>query len=641
MHPREFGKYRIVKLLPLGGMGRVYLAIDQSNNRNVALKLIEIGPEPEIREIVEAERRGAILQARLCGLDPRVTIINTYGDLDGFFYIEMEFVEGQDLSEVLAKGPLGTLFAARIAWDICEVLAHAHNFTAEIEGHRYHGIVHGDIKPRNIRITPDGQVKVLDFGIAKALSLTRQFTTNQFGSSQYSSPERLNTGEVDVASDLWSVGVVLYEAVTGKPYFVAENSSRLEHQIRTYRVHRPLPPDLPARFRSILLKVLHPDPERRYSDARSLANDLKAFIENRPTIAENEKEEDFEATRRTAPPSKAFEDTTASDTAPTRRVSDRVPPPPPPPVPSPEAVPLPLLQRQRKKRRLTPNERRIRTYAGIGAFLVVAFLFYNEYASWRGADALQREIQSERLTDMSLAWTRYEALTQRSVLPVVLSGARNAIQDRLTGSADRVIREYRDSDAPSVSEADWVRAQAALARALQLDPGDDTLRGKMYICEGHILRIRAGSKDRGKLYYESRAKFEQARDLISKSPDPYLGLTRLYIYAFKDVEKAEDAIREARKRGHDEGKREKAQLADGYKDRAERLMREATRAAGYREEKEYLDRARDDYERAEELYREIVPFANSTVGLRRVGEQLEQIDVRMEALQVEAVKEGA
>ncbi|MEJ7607014.1 MAG: serine/threonine-protein kinase, partial [Bryobacteraceae bacterium] len=190
--PTRFGKYRIVKLLPLGGMGRVYLALD--GERQVALKLIDHGPNPEQAEIVEAERRGAILQARLCGLDSRVTVINDYGDLDNFFFIEMEYVEGQDLSELLAKAPLGVPFAARIGRDLCQVLQHAHSFSAEIDGQRYQGIVHGDIKPRNIRITPDGRVKVLDFGIAKALSLTRKFTVNRFGSSLYSSPERLSTG---------------------------------------------------------------------------------------------------------------------------------------------------------------------------------------------------------------------------------------------------------------------------------------------------------------------------------------------------------------------------------------------------------------------------------------------------------------
>ena len=185
MHPREFGKYRIVKLLPLGGMGRVYLALESKTNAKVALKLIDQGPDPDRMEIVEAERRGAMLQARFCGVDQRITRVLGYGQEEGFFYIEMEYVEGQDLSEILAKSPLGVPFAARIGRDICDVLHHAHTLSAEIEGQQYHGIVHGDIKPRNIRITPDGQVKVLDFGIAKALSLTRQVYENQFGSSQY------------------------------------------------------------------------------------------------------------------------------------------------------------------------------------------------------------------------------------------------------------------------------------------------------------------------------------------------------------------------------------------------------------------------------------------------------------------------
>src|SRR5688572_15227079 len=122
MHPTEFGKYRIVKLLPLGGMGRVYLALDSETQTRIALKLIDSGADPDRQEIVDAERRGAILQARLCGLDQRIVRILGYGDHDGFFFIEMEFVEGQDLSELLAKAPLGVPFAARIGRDICDVL---------------------------------------------------------------------------------------------------------------------------------------------------------------------------------------------------------------------------------------------------------------------------------------------------------------------------------------------------------------------------------------------------------------------------------------------------------------------------------------------------------------------------------------
>jgi len=345
MHPREFGKSTIVQLLPLGGMGRVYLAVDPATNEKIALKLIDEGPDPDRQEIVEAERRGAILQSRLCGLDDRIVRVLEYGDDGDYFFIVMEYVEGQDLSEILGNAPLGVPFAARIGRDLCDVLRHAHTFSAEIEGHQYHGIVHGDIKPRNIRIAPDGQVKVLDFGIAKALSLTRKFTTNLFGSSQYSSPERLITGDMDIASDLWSVGVVLYEIVTGKPYFPGEPSARLEQAIRGYASVRPLPEPLPSSFSAILRKALAVDLTHRYQSAHAFAADLNAFLEGKPTVAE-EAGEDTEATRRLT-----VAGAEEVDEAATRRTSapNGVRPPMAP-------VPPPKVKSRREMRSLSPRK---------------------------------------------------------------------------------------------------------------------------------------------------------------------------------------------------------------------------------------------------------------------------------------------
>ena len=228
---------------------RVYLALDPETQCSKSLSNSSTqGPDPDRQEIAEAERRGAMLQARLCGVDQRIARIRGYGEHDGFFFIEMEYVEGRISPNFCERGPLGIPFAARIGRDLCEVLHLRTRFQPRSTAMQYHGIVHGDIKPRNIRITPDGQVKVLDFGIAKALSLTRKFTTNQFGSSQYSSPERLNTGDVDIACDLWSVGVVLYEIVTGKPYFQGENRrpsssmrSATTRPCGRYRNHLPEP----------------------------------------------------------------------------------------------------------------------------------------------------------------------------------------------------------------------------------------------------------------------------------------------------------------------------------------------------------------------------------------------------------------
>lgn len=613
MHPREFGKFRIVKLLPLGGMGRVYLAQDTGTDRKVALKLIDQGPDPDRQEIVEAERRGAVLQARLCGVDDRITCIFSYGDHDGFFFIEMEYVEGQDLSELLAKSPLGIPFAARIGLDICEVLHHAHNFAANIEGHDYQGVVHGDIKPRNIRITPDGQVKILDFGIAKALSLTRQFTTNQFGSSQYSSPERLRTGEVDIASDLWSVGVVLYEIVTGKPYFEGDPSGKVERAIRGYSAVRPLPETLPEAFRAILRKALAVNPENRYASARDFAADLGAFLEGRPTVAESMPEEDSEATRRIPK---------EEDDAATRRTS---------PAPLAPFQPAKKIQKVQKPRKpLTPRQRQIRFWSGLAAGILLVVLCANEISIWRSGSRLAREVDSERLKDMEAAWTRYETLQKTSFMPWVLSTPRNAIQSRLISSADRVINEYRNSDASTVSENDWASAQAVLARALEINTKDRIVRGKLYLCEGHLARIR-GSRN-VKMLQEARSKFEQSAELMPKAPDPYLGLVRLYAYSLIDVDRAEDALEKAKKRGYEPGRRERLQIAYGYQVRGERRMKEAVKAEGLPEEKDMLKMASEDLKRAEEEYRNLIPYGSSAASLRRVTENLDVVSARRDAM---------
>jgi hypothetical protein len=120
------------------------------------------------------------------------------------------------------------------------------------------------------------------------------------------------------------------------------------------------------------------------------------------------------------------------------------------------------------------------------------------------------------------------------------------------------------------------------------------------------------------LWNTARDEFEEAASLLRKAPDPWLGLVWLYAYVFKDVEKTEEALREADNRGHRLGKRETAQLADVYRDRGERIMREAEDALGHPQERKYLERAAKDFDRARELYESILPFAGSPASLRRV-----------------------
>jgi serine/threonine protein kinase len=623
MHPRQFGHFTIIDLLPLGGMGRVYVARNTRTGEQVALKLIEHGPDPDRQEILAAERRGAVLQERLCRLDRRITKIRSYGDLDGFFFIEMEYVEGEDLAEVLRRGPLGALFGARIAKDLCQVLHLAHNCNTIIDGHEYRGVVHGDIKPRNVRITPHGEVRVLDFGIAKALSLTREFTRNHFASSQYSSPERLNTGEVDVASDLWSVGVVLYEVVSGRPYFQAETGPKLEHLIRNYRTARELPTTLPASLQSILRKALHPEEPQRYDTSEAFAADLDAFLQGRAPLAVLEQTgEDSERTRRTTSgAADAFD--MPGDEERTRRTV------PSPVVPQPASIRLAAVAGRALKPSTSRRARQVQALATAALVLICGALFWNVYSTWKRGSTLERQIRTQQLTDTDAAWQEYTQLARGTYMPVVLLGPRRAIQERLTSSADRTISNYRASETVVVRESDWRRARAALTRALELDPNDRSVRGKLSLADGHLARIQGTARGNRKLLHDARASFEEAGRLLSRSPDPHIGLARLYV-VLGNLDAAEDSLRLAERNGFDFGRREKNELADAYRNRAEGWVREADGLTGLPGEKDYLERARRDFRRAQQLYNEVIPYGDSTNDLRRVHDFLDHVELRLE-----------
>src|ERR1019366_5532385 len=292
---RKIGKYEIVRKLGRGGMADVYLAQDTEKGGTVALKLIEHATDADTIAAIEAERRGAELQARLAAIDARVVRVYGAGDADGFFYVAMEYVDGQDLAELMRKGALALGFATEVAIAVAKTLDNAHNLEIAIDGKNFRGVVHGDIKPKNIRIDAHGEVRVLDFGIAKALSMSRRLTRNEFGSVPYASPERLDLGEVNVGSDLWSLAVMLYEMVTGMQPYHAGTTERLERMIRSRIAPPPGPAPCPEALRRILIKSMGPNPS-----ARECGADLQAFQAGTPVAAESE---DLDATRRTFRPS--------------------------------------------------------------------------------------------------------------------------------------------------------------------------------------------------------------------------------------------------------------------------------------------------------------------------------------------------
>jgi serine/threonine protein kinase len=613
---RKLGKFEIIRKLARGGMSDVYLGQDESG-RMVALKVIEHSADEDTRFSIEAERRGSALQAQLAAVDPRVVQIYETGDADEYFYVSMEYVEGEDLAEFIRRGPMAVPNAVEIAIAICETLEHAHNLETSIAGKDFQGIVHGDIKPRNIRINPRGGVRVLDFGIAKALSLSRRLTRNEFGSVPYASPERLDSGEVDRMSDLWSLAVVLYEMVTGMQPYQAVSTERLERMVRSRIPPPPAPEPCPEPLRRILIKAMDPEPANRYQSAGEFAEELRAFRDGGEIHATVPDPLDGDATRRTFRPDR--QESAADGTR-------RTVPAPPRPHPQPH-----ILKPQAASNR-SVRARRIFLSFFLACVIYAGYVAASTWAAWQKGQKLEEEIRNESLTDIDQIWARWTELSKGRSSSFSLYGARQAVKHKLVAAADNVINVYHNGDTP-VYEKDWERARAYLGKALTLDAGDDGIRGRMRLCEGHIARINGTSHRNSAQLYEAESKFNEAQQLISKSPDPQLGLARLYVYGLKDIDKADAALEQAGKRGYRLGNRDRSQLADGYRERADRLWYDSRNVRGLPQEKDEARKVISDYKRALELYQQIVPYNNATAMIAKVQSSLEGVQFRLQQLE--------
>jgi len=273
------GRYELGRRIGRGGMAEVFVARDRLLDRPVAVKILfaEYAKDPLF---VERFRREAMSAAALN--HPNIVAVFDWGQVDSTYYIAMEYVQGRTLADILQRHErLTVLQACDIAIDIAAALAEAHKA----------GVAHRDIKPANVIVSATGVVKVADFGIARAIGASVEQGLTQtgavMGTATYFSPEQAQGAQPDPRSDLYSLGVIMYEMLAGVPPFGGENAIAIAYK----QVHdkpvtlRAKNPDISPAFNAIVMKCLEKNPQRRYATAGALADDLRRFVDGKEVLA--------------------------------------------------------------------------------------------------------------------------------------------------------------------------------------------------------------------------------------------------------------------------------------------------------------------------------------------------------------------
>ena len=263
-------RYEILEVIGTGGMAIVYKALDHRLNRQVAIKILkdEFSGDDEFRRRFRAEGEAVAMLSH-----PNIVQVYDVSSSDDANYLVMELIDGISLKQYMeVKGVLNWKETLHFAMQIAKGLEHAHS----------RGIVHRDIKPHNIMVLKDGSVKVMDFGIARVMSKSNTLTKEALGSVHYISPEQAKGGYTDSRSDIYSLSVVMYEMMTGRPPFDGESPVAVAIQHINGGAPKPssLNPNIPVGLEQIILKGMALEPKDRYSSATEMLQDMEEFRKN-------------------------------------------------------------------------------------------------------------------------------------------------------------------------------------------------------------------------------------------------------------------------------------------------------------------------------------------------------------------------
>jgi serine/threonine-protein kinase len=637
------GRFEIKDFLGRGAIGDVLLAWDPENARFVALKVVRVSKSDP--EMLVAEKNGLALQAQLAAVAPQVAAVYEEGEDGDFFWVAMEYVAGTDLAEVLARGPLPEPRAVAIGLELVSMLEVCHEFSAEVSGRRIFGIVHGDIKPENIRLQEGDQVRVLDFGIAKHLSQTRRFTVNLFGSLPYTPPERLERGVVDRHSDLWAVGVVLAAMVSGQRPFPGNTPEELERAIRHGVPPLPLPSSSTPGLAHIVAKSLAFEVERRYASAAELKADLEAVRDGRPLPSlatpavptlglhvtrrtsrplpaispispiSPEEARNAEATRRTAR-------TGGPAVESTRRTGE---PGPVAVVPATELIATPAAPPRRRHR--------FQTLVMLLSGLFLLAVGISQLWAWNQAKQIRGDLAAPH-PDLEGIAQHYSNAVPWSFFSTDLYGVGKDLLGSLNRDAGRIVDSYH-GDNPTTTQRGWQTAYRYLHAAAQIAPRDKKIRSRLLYTQGHLDRIEAVTLrtkgDRAKSTDTSRAalaELQQAAAADPTWPDPYLGMARIDAYDLFDLDALQKNLNEAARRGYPIGRRETAMLADGFRMQGLGLEAKAQQASAD-DQPALLKQARAYLQQAVHYYGQIADYGDSESNREEAETHLESIEERL------------